>query len=405
MSDWKLHTPAGVNDILPGEYRLREKVISAVGEVFRRMCYEPLEVPTFEFYDVYNGQGGQISQETMFKFFDDKGRILVLRPDMTTSIARIFATKTASRPLPQRYSYVGSVFRAEQTQGARQREFTQMGVELIGSDRPEADAEVIIAAVEAIKAAGISEFQVEIGQVAFFSGLAAQAGLDADDIEKLRARIDAKDTWGMAELTKKLDLDEDVKELMISLPYLFGGEEVFAKARVPGLNRTSLAALDSLGRVYSILKTCGYEEYISIDLGMLQGIDYYTGLIFKCYTHGVGFPICAGGRYDNLTAGFGQPAGAVGFAMGINRIISVLKNKTDKPERTGFAVWGEYGAERAAYRFAEKKRGEGVPAEILFGCESAASARIAACERGRKYLAVIDSDGREDITLLEEDVQ
>ncbi len=403
MSDWKLHTPAGVSDILPGEYKRRERIIRSVTEVLRRMCYEPVEVPTFEFYDVYSGQGGQISQETMFKFFDEKGRILVMRPDMTTSIARVFATKTASLPLPQRYSYVGNVFRAEQTQGARQREFTQLGVELIGSDRPEADAEVIIAAIEAIKAAGIESFQVEIGQVAFFGGLAEQAGLEGDDVEKLRARIDAKDTWGMTELCKKLDLDEGVKELMISLPYLFGGEEVFAKARVPGLNRTSLAALDSLGRVYSILKTCGYEDYVSIDLGMLQSIDYYTGLIFKCYTHGVGFPICAGGRYDNLTSGFGQPAGAVGFAMGLNRIMTALGDRGEKEEREGFGVWGEYGAERQAYRFAEKKRTEGIPAEVLFGCESAASAKIAAVERGRKYLAIIDADGREDIQLLEED--
>lgn len=397
MSDWRLHTPTGVNDILPDECENKKEIENTISYVFSSMGYRQVETPSFEFYDVYQGQGGQISQENMFKFFDDKGRIMVLRPDITTSIARICATKTASDSFPQRYSYTGSVFRAEQTQGARQREFTQSGIELVGSYSPAADAEVITAAIEAILAVGIEEFQVEIGQVAFFNGLVTQAGLDAGDTEKLRARIDAKDKWGIMDLTKKLDLDDKVKDVMIHLPYLFGGEEVFDKADVPGLNPISAKALENLRAVYGLLVDYGYEKYISIDLGMLQSIDYYTGIIFKCYTHGVGFPICAGGRYDNLVGNFGKETGAVGLAIGVNRIMSALSREKKASTNEGPApsvIYADKGAERDAYRLAHDLRMNGCIIEMSIDGGTAEMAEKRAEDEKKSCFLHVSVDGR-----------
>lgn len=325
MSNWKLHTPNGVNDILAEECAAKNALENKIKSVFAKKGYSEVQTPTFEYYDCYVGIGGQLSQENMFKFFDEQGRILVLRPDFTTPIARMASTKMSAEPYPQRYMYSGSVFRVEQTQGARQREFTQSGIELIGSYSPEADAEVIAAAMDAVKAAGIDEFSMEIGQIAFFNGLVEQACLNEDETEKLRERIDSKDSVGIKAITDKLHIDESVKRLMIDLPYLFDGSEVFDKADVDGLNEGSKIALDNLKKIYNILCEKGYEKYVSIDLGMLESIDYYTGSIFKCYTHGVGFPICAGGRYDNLMGQFGAPKGAVGVALGVNRIMTVTE--------------------------------------------------------------------------------
>ena len=152
MSDWKMHTPNGVSDILPGECAVKKEIESTMWTVLTSIGYKEVETPSFEYYDCYVGGSGQISQETLFKFFDDKGRILALRPDFTTSIARMAATKSAEKPMPLRYMYTGNVFRNEQTEGVRQREFTQTGIELIGSYLPEADAEIISAAMEAIMA-------------------------------------------------------------------------------------------------------------------------------------------------------------------------------------------------------------------------------------------------------------
>lgn len=366
MSNWELHTPNGVNDILPDECAVKKEIESAIWSVFSSIGYKEVETPTFEYYDCYAGMGGQISQEHMFKFFDEQGRILALRPDFTTSIARMAATKAHSNKYPLRYLYTGSVFRVEQTQGARQREFTQSGIELIGSYSPAADAEVISAAMEAVMAVGIEDFSMEIGQIAFFNGLVEQAGLDSKSIEKLRERIDSKDSVGIKTITDKLNIDDKIKQLIIDLPYLFGGEEVFEKAYVDGLNETSKIALDNLKRIYELLCLYGFEKYVSIDLGMLESIDYYTGSIFKCYTHGVGFPICAGGRYDNLMGGFGAPKGAVGAAIGVNRLMSVLSGK-EAVEVPASLVYAEHNAEGIAYDIAYNLRVNGCLVEMYIG--------------------------------------
>lgn len=352
MADWRMHTPDGVSDILPEECSRKREIENMIWSVFASMGYKEVETPTFEYYDVFALGGGQISQEAMFKFFDEHGRILTLRPDITTSIARMAATKELDDVLPLRYCYTGSVFRAEKTQGARQREFTQAGIELIGSNTPKADAEVIAAMIEAVLAVGIEEFQVEIGQVAFFNGLMEQAGLDSESIEKIRARIDCKDRFGIRDIANSLDIDDGIKSLIEELPYLFGGVEIIDKAMVDGLNETSRAALENIRTIYNLLVSYGFERYISLDLGMLQSIDYYTGSIFKCYTHGIGFPICAGGRYDKLTQQFGADMGAVGAAFGINRILSALRQtgaQIDVNAPAPTLIFSEDGGEEAAY--------------------------------------------------------
>ncbi|MBQ7794333.1 MAG: ATP phosphoribosyltransferase regulatory subunit [Clostridia bacterium] len=369
MAEWNRHTPNGVCDILADECAAKKEIESTIWNVFASMGYREVELPTFEYYDVFANSGGQISQENMFKFFDERGRILTLRPDITTSIARMAATKEDLSVLPKRYCYTGNVFRAEETQGARQREFTQAGIELIGAYSPEADAEVIAAAIEAVIAVGIDEFSMEIGQVTFFNGLVEQAGLSAEQTEKLRERIDSKDTLGIREMVSRLDIGNDIKKLLSELPSLFGTAEVLDRADVEGLNATSKAALDNIRRIYELLTLYGLEKFISIDLGMLQSIDYYTGTIFKCYTHGVGFPICAGGRYDNLVGHFGVNVGAVGAAFGINRMMTALRSKGTAAHSlpSVSVVFAEKNAEGIAYDLAYTLRLNGCLIEGYIG--------------------------------------
>lgn len=366
MSDWKLHTPVGVTDILPEECTRKKELESTIWSVFSSMGYKEVEVPSFEFYDCYSGSGGEISQETLFKFFDEQGRILALRPDFTTSIARMASTKLSDLPMPQRYMYSGNVFRIEQCEGARQREFTQSGIELIGSYAPAADAEVIAAAMEAILAAGIEDFTIEIGQVAFFNGLVEQAGLNQIMSEKLRERIDSKDSVGIKAILDNLDIDENIKTLISRLPYMFGDMSVLDQANVSALNPVSKAALDNLKRIYELLCFYGFEQYISIDLGMLQSIDYYTGSIFKGYARGLGFPICGGGRYDNLMGRFGNNTGAVGVAIGINRLLSAMPDES--PVSVGLSlIFAEHNAEGLGYDLAYNLRVNGCLVEYYIG--------------------------------------
>lgn len=394
MSDWKLHTPKGVNDILPEECAIKKNIQETIWSVFAAFGYNEVETPTFEYYDCFSGADGQISQESMFKFFDEQGRILTLRPDITTSIARMAATKESTTQRPLRFCYTGNVFRADRTEGARQREFTQSGIELIGSYAPEADAEVIAAAIEAVLAVGIEELHMEIGQVAFFAGLTKQAGLDEAQIEKIRERIDSKDTMGIESIVKNLDIDDNIKNIMIDLPYLFGGLEVLDKVCVDGLNDMSKNALSNIRRIYELLCLYGFEDYISIDLGMLQSINYYTGSIFKCYTHGVGFPICAGGRYDTLMEKFGESEGAVGVAFGINRVISAVGKKTEANIPAGTLVFAEEDAEGIAYDICYTLRLGGMMMEQYIGSGDYIEAEEYAKKLGRDSMIRVFSDGR-----------
>jgi ATP phosphoribosyltransferase regulatory subunit len=402
MSDWKLHTPDGVNDILPEECSIKKEIENTMWTVLTSFGYKEVETPSFEYYDCYIGESGQISQETMFKFFDDKGRILALRPDITTSIARMAATKASTKQLPLRYMYTGNVFRNELTEGVRQREFTQTGIELIGSYAPEADTEIIAAAMEAIIAVGIEDFSMEIGQVAFFNGLVEQAGLDEKSIEKLRDRIDSKDSVGIKAITSKLDIDDEIKNLMAELPYMFGDMSVIEKAYVSGLNETSQKALDNLKRIYELLCLYGFEKYISIDLGMLQSIDYYTGSIFKCYTRGISFPVCAGGRYDNLMAKFGDAKGAVGAAIGVNRVMAVLGRK-EADTVSSSLVYAEKNAEGLAYDVAYNLRVNGCLVEMYICGKTAEEAKKYAKETNSACMLRVFPNGRLVISDFEKD--
>lgn len=392
MSDWKLHTPNGVNDVLPEECAKKKDIENTLWTVFASFGYKEIETPSFEYFDCYSGEQGQITQEKLYKFFDEQGRILALRPDFTTSIARMAATKAVNDTKPLRYMYTGNVFRAEHTEGVRSREITQSGIELIGSYSAKADAEVIAAAMEAVTALGIEDFSMEIGQVAFFNGLVEQLALDEQTTEKLRERIDSKDSQGIESIVKNLEIEEDIKKLMIDLPYMFGSDEIISRADVKGLNETSKQALNNLREIYDLLCLYGFEQYISLDLGMLQSIDYYTGSIFKCYTHGVGFPIAAGGRYDNLMGDFGAKHGAVGCAVGINRIMQVYDASVTSVPST--LIFAEKDAEGLAYETAYSLRVNGCLTEMYINGDDFSEAEKYAKITNNTCILRVYHDGR-----------
>ncbi len=401
MTDFKKHTPTGMNDILPRECAKKKEIENTLWSVFASFGYREVEAPMFEYYDVYAGESGSASrgllQENMFKFFDEKGRILALRPEITTSIARMASTKLENAHFPMRFCYTGSVFRSEDAYAAKQCEFTQSGIELLGASTPEADAEVIAAAIEALIAIGFEEFHMEIGQVGFFNGLTEQAGLSPDQIESLRERIDSKNTLGISEITDKLDLNENVKKLMLELPYLFGGTEIFKKADVKGLCEKSKNALDNIKKIYDILIGYGFEKFVSVDLGMLQSIDYYTGSIFKCYTHGIGFPICAGGRYDNLLKKFGKDISAVGISFSVNRLVSVLGKDavlSDDFVVPKTVIFAEENAQSLSYDLAYNLRINGCMTEGYVGGKDYKDAEEYSIKSGAECMMRVFADGR-----------
>lgn len=328
------HTPDGLTDVLCDECELKYFVESAARQVFKDYGYRMVQTPTFEYFDVYN-VSTPTQAEHMFKFFDTNGRMLALRPDVTTSVARMAATKSSDQDLPIRISYCGSAFRNEENfSQARQREFTQVGVELIGDKSINADVEVIEIAIDTLRKSGLKNFQIDLGQVEFFKGLAEQAGLSDEEIDAVRTHINDKDFIAVQSVLDGLSIDEYTKNMFLNLSTMFGGIDIVDKTlRDDKLNSRSKEALKNLKAVYSKLVEIGLDKYISFDLGMVQNIDYYTGIIIRGFTYGVAFPVCSGGRYDNLLAKFGRDLPATGVAIGVERVLSALSDEEkDKAE-------------------------------------------------------------------------
>lgn len=360
MLSRRLHTPEGTSDLLQGEaFRLR-RVRNNVMGVFSGYGYTEVTTPEIEYYDVFAGSQGLLTQEKMIKFFDREGRILVLRPDLTTPLARLTATKLDQGV--HKLCYAGKVFRNYQG-GIRPCETSQAGIELIGLSGAEADAEVIAASIRALQSCGLKEFQIEIGQVEIFKELMAQTALDPDVTEQIRVFIDQKNIFGVQELLEHYDVPEELAELILKMPSLYGGGEILEQAAQLVTGKGAESAIKNLQEVYQILEEYGLKEYVSLDLAMVQSLDYYTGLIFKGFARGVGFEVCAGGRYDGLMNRFGKAAPATGAALYLDLLADALYRQgvVEEPEGTEALVCGS--DTRTARRVAEQLRAAGVRTE------------------------------------------
>ena len=407
LSKWKIYTPEGVQDILFDECFAKRNIESRIRDVFRKSGYFEVETPTLEFYDTFSVENDLLPQETMFKFIDQQGRILVLRPETTIPVARIAATKFKDMQLPVKVSYIGNAFKYNELGGGKQKEFTQAGIEVLGVNTPESDAEVIAAAIDAVRATGLENFQIDIGQVEFFKGLMEETGLSKSDIEQMRILIDRKDFLGIEELVKGHDIRNELKELIFNLPRYFGSLDVIENVKKVQLSGRSLEALSNLKQVLEILDDYGYSKYVSVDLGMVQSLNYYTGIIFRGFTYGIGFPILSGGRYDNLIEKFGKKCTATGFSLGVNMIMMALdRQKIDmgKPVMDSIICYGGDGR-KTALSLVRELRKQGLAVEVDISGDDTGNIRAYAENKGiGGIIRILDKDRIEIINIKTGDI-
>jgi ATP phosphoribosyltransferase regulatory subunit len=395
LSKWNIYTPDGVQDILFEDCHLKKGLEQKLRTLFGSCGYNELETPAIEFYDVFASDSGGIPQENMFKFFDQQGRILVLRPDITVPVARITATKYREAAYPLRISYIGNVFRYNDYGGGKQSEFTQAGVEILGVSTPESDAEVISLAINALKTAGLESFQVDIGQVEFFKGLMDETGLPEEETAKVRTLIDRKDYVGLEEFLNRCEIGADLKKLILDLPALFGSVDVIDRVEALKLNKRSRDALENIRQVLGILEDYGLGQYVSVDLGMLRGLDYDTGIIFRGFTYGVGFPVLTGGRYDRLVGEFGKECPATGFSLGVNMLMMAMQRQKvaiEKPATDSIVCYTDKGR-KTAFELCDELRRQGLVVELDIAnspCESAV--RYAASKNIGGVIRIVDED-------------
>jgi len=325
--DRMFHTPEGVRDVYNGECEQKMLLENRLHEVFNGYGYQDIETPTFEFFDVFSREVGTIPSRELYKFFDREGNTLVLRPDFTPSIARAVSMYFSKEDMPVRLCYKGSTFINQSSYQGRLKESTQMGVECIGDASVESDAEILAMMIELLKKAGLKEFQISVGQVDFFKSLLEEAKMGNEAEEDLREQISHKNHFGVEEIIAMQNLDPELENAFLQLPYLFGGIEILEKSKELTQNPKAVAAIKRLEDIYKVLSCYQCENYISFDLGMLSKYKYYTGIIFQAYTYGTGDAVIKGGRYNQLLGHFGRPAAAIGFTVVMENLMSVLSRQ------------------------------------------------------------------------------
>lgn len=321
------HTPEGVRDVYGKECEKKLFLQEKLKKVFHGYGYRDIETPTFEFFDVFSRQVGTTPSKDLYKFFDREGNTLVLRPDFTPSIARATSMYYQPEALPVRLCYQGSTFVNSSSYQGRLKESTQMGVELIGDASADADGEIIALTVHLLKEAGLTDFQISIGQVDFFKSLIEEAQLSDEDIMELRQLISNKNFFGVEQLLQNLHLSDELVCVFSMLPQLFGSLDILDRAKSLTHNPGALQAIARLEEIYEVLKSYGCEQYISFDLGMLSKYRYYTGIIFQGYTYGTGEPLVKGGRYNHLMEHFGCAAPAIGFTLVMEQVMNALSRQ------------------------------------------------------------------------------
>lgn len=324
MSKRIIHTPEGVRDIYGKEYTRQLQLQETIRNVIKQYGYDDIQTPTFEFFDVFSKEIGTTPSQELYKFFDKENNTLVLRPDFTPAIARCASKYFMDETEPIRLCYLGNTYTNTNNLQGKLKEVTQMGVELINDDSVEADAEMISLVVDALKASGVPKFQIAIGEAEYFKGLCEEAGLDEETEKQLRAFVSGKNYFAVEQLLQDCNVSEYYKEIFLRIADIFGNMGSLTEARALVKNERSVYAIDRLEKLYQVLKLYQVEEYISFDLGMVSKYHYYTGVIFKAFTTGIGNAVVTGGRYDKLLGHFGKQAPAIGFAIVVDHLLEAL---------------------------------------------------------------------------------
>lgn len=395
MNKKLLHTPEGVRDVYDGEYSKKVKIEEKLTEVLNLYGYKGIQTPMFEFFDIFNHEKGTVSSKEMYKFFDREGNTLVLRPDMTPSIARCVAKYYDTDELPIRLGYKGNTFINNSSYQGKLKETTQLGAELVNDNSSSGDAEIIAMAIHSFLAVGITDFTVDIGQVEFYQGIVNEFRIKGEEEERLRELIRNKNYFGLEEFVETADISEMGKEVILKFSELYGGYEILEIAKNLTFNSTARHAIEHLESVYRILSVYGYDKYVSFDLGMLNKYNYYTGIIFKGYTYGTGDAVMKGGRYDNLLGQYGKKAPSVGFAINVDELqLALTSQKIDIKDGRKKKMIVYHGAGyKPAIELAVQLRKHGIICEVM---------RLFQGKPMEEYIEVARKEGMEHICYFED---
>ncbi|HMJ02640.1 MAG TPA: ATP phosphoribosyltransferase regulatory subunit [Conexibacter sp.] len=305
--------PSGTRDVLPDEMRELRAITTTALETFQRAGYGEVTTPALEYEDTL-ARGDVAGAPPAYRLFDEQGRVLVLRSDMTVPIARLVATRFATAEPPLRLCYLAHAYRGVRPQRGQPREFLQAGIELVGAPAPEGTAEALTVLCDLLDAVGLEGYRIGLGDAGLFRALLDSSGVAGPARDRILNELVTRDFVGLEREVAELGLDADAADLLVRVPQLRGGPDV-----LDSLDGLASEAGEGLRGVHARLPDRVAERVI-FDLGLLRSLGYYTGAIFEVYDPALGVPIGGGGRYDDLLGRFGRPLPAVGWALNVERL-------------------------------------------------------------------------------------
>ncbi|NMX20908.1 histidine--tRNA ligase [ANME-1 cluster archaeon GoMg4] len=334
----RIERARGTRDFLPKEMRKRRIMEERMRDVAERWGYEEIRTPTFERSELFTLKSGEAILKEMYEFRDKGDRHLALRPELTAPVIRMYINELKMTPKPTKVYYFGNCFRYEEPQKARYREFWQFGTEIIGSDRPEAQAELIALAFNILKSLGVKA-ELHVGHVGLIRERLRAAQVNEEHINTVMRLIDKGERQAVIELMNEADVKKDLIDDLLCL-LDSKGKNALQEAR----DRNIIAAdSDALRELELLLE---YLDYYGVDytlnLGIARGLDYYTGMVFEIYDAGgmlgAQNQICGGGSY-RLSALFGgEDIPLTGFAFGFDRLAEIFSVDDKDLERRGVVV-------------------------------------------------------------------
>ncbi|ALS03152.1 ATP phosphoribosyltransferase regulatory subunit [Enterococcus silesiacus] len=317
---WNRSLPSGTKDKLFREANGAYQLEKQVNDIVKKRGYQRIDTPVIEFEDVFYTE--EKNEKELYRFFDKQGRLLVLRPDMTMPIGRVIATTGISPPL--KLSYSGKVFRSNDDMLGEQNELTQAGIELVGYSSLKAEVECITCAVEILEELTIPNFHFELGHAQIFRLIVLSLGLDEVAKTELENYFNHKSLTDLKQFVERYPSELDA--FICAVPKLFGeADEVLpiAKSLLPKESKI-IQVIDELEKLMGIVKSYHQNISLTVDLGLVALMDYYTGILFSGYADLVPDIFLRGGRYDHLAEQFGHPViPAVGLGINLDTLVAL----------------------------------------------------------------------------------